>query len=122
MPGSHLIRDDLARGGNDDELTEKWMAGKVHPLTGEPLAIRRLECPRGSVVCMWTHAAHGVDPKPAGSERRWAMITAYRNPGAPSVSRWMTPKYTGKPTPGLKLYEKDHVYEGHTLVPIWKRP
>jgi len=52
------------------------MAGKTHPLTGEPLAIRRLEAPRGSVVCMWTHAAHGVDPKPVGSERRYAMITA----------------------------------------------
>eukprot|EP01043_Picozoa_sp_COSAG02_P006900 COSAG02_NODE_201_length_29473_cov_135.510213_26_plen_393_part_00 len=122
VPGSHLIRDDLAHGRDDDELTEQWMRGKAHPITGEPLAIRRLECPRGSVVCMWTHAAHGVDPKPVGSERRWAMITAYRNPGAPSVSRWMTPKFTVKPTPGLKLFEKDHVYEGHELVPIWKRP
>jgi hypothetical protein len=122
VPGSHLIRDDLAHGSDDDELTEKWMKGKTHPITGEPLAIRHLECPRGSVVCMWTHAAHGVDPKPVGSERRWAMITAYRNPGMPSVSRWMTPKYTAKPTPGLRLYEKDHVYPGHEKVPIWKRP
>ena len=98
------------------------MAGKVHPLTGEPLAIRRLEAPRGSVVCMWTHAAHGVDPKPVGSERRYAMITAYRNPGQASVSRWMTPKYTTKPVPGLKLHDKDHVYPGHERVPEWRKP
>ena len=122
VPGSHLIRDDLANGRDDDDLTEKWMKGKTHPVTGEPLAIRQLSCPRGSVVPMWTHAAHGVDPKPVGSERRWAMITAYRNPGQPSVSRWMTPKYTAKPTPGLRMYEKDHIYPGHELVPAWKRP
>jgi hypothetical protein len=29
------------------------MKGKTHPLTGEPLAIRKLSCPRGSVVAMW---------------------------------------------------------------------
>lgn len=26
---------------------------KLHPLTGEPLKIEELECPRGSVVLMW---------------------------------------------------------------------
>lgn len=122
VPGSHLIRDDLANGKNDEELTTQWMAGKTHPMTGEPLSIRPLSCPPGSVVCMWTHAAHGVDPKPVGSERRYAMITAYRNPGQPSVSRWMTPKYTAKRTPGLRMFEKDHVYPGHELVPDWKKP
>ena len=88
-----------------------WAAGKRHPGTGEPLAIRKLACPPGSVVVMWTHATHGVDPKPADSERRWALITAYRNPGGPiaaetDVKIWMTPKYRDAPTPGLAPCQK----------------
>ena len=93
----------------------RWAAGKTHPLTGTPLAIRRLECPPGSVVVMYTHATHGVDPKPAGAERRWALITAYRNPGAPidpatetpeAFPNWMSPKYRDAPTPGLAPCQK----------------
>jgi ectoine hydroxylase-related dioxygenase (phytanoyl-CoA dioxygenase family) len=82
VPGSHLIRQDLAHGRDDEELASEWMRGKVHPLTGEPLAIRHLECPRGSVVCMWTHAAHGVSSKPVGSERRWVRrpLRPFRRP------------------------------------------
>ena len=34
----------------------------------------------------------------------------------------MTPKYTTKPVPGLKLHEKDHVYPGHERVPEWRKP
>ena len=34
----------------------------------EPLAL-----PPGSVVVMHTHAAHGVDPKPADSDMRYAQ-------------------------------------------------
>ena len=92
--------------------------GKTHPITGEPLAISHLECPPSSVVVMWTHAIHGVGPKPEGSERRWAMITAYRNPGAPSGARWMTPQYTTLQTPGLAIAQKAHTHEGEeTLAP-----
>ena len=49
-------------------------------------------------------------------------ISPDRNPGQASVSRWMTPKYTTKPVPGLKLHEKDHVYPGHERVPEWRKP
>ena len=92
--------------------------GKTHPITGEPLAISHLECPPSSVVVMWTHAIHGVGPKPEGSERRWAMITVYRNPGAPSGARWMTPQYTTLQTPGLAIAQKAHTHEGEeTLAP-----
>ena len=44
------------------------------------------------------------------AERRWALITAYRNPGAPldpetgiavGFPNWMTPNYRDAPTPGL---------------------
>ena len=109
VPGSHLFRTDTGSGRTDAEIMA-WAAGKRHPVTGKPLAIRKLACPPGSVVVMWTHATHGVDPKPADSERRWALITAYRNPGAPldaetgiavGFPNWMTPKYRDAPTPGL---------------------
>ena len=59
MPGSHLFRNDTGAGRTDDDIME-WARGKVHPATGEPLAIRKLACPRGSVVVMMTHATHGV--------------------------------------------------------------
>lgn len=117
MPGSHLFVDDPGGGANDEDI-EAWAEGKVHPITGEPLAISHLECPPSSVVVMWTHATHGVAPKPEGSERRWAMITAYRNPGAASGARWMTPQYTTKVTPGLAIQQKAHTQAGReTLAP-----
>ena len=55
-----------------------------------------------------------ADPKPDSSERRWALITAYRNPGAPlahdgiaiGFPNWMTPRYKETPTPGLSLAQK----------------
>ena len=109
VPGSHLFRTDTGNGRTDADIMA-WAAGKRHPITDKPLAIRKLACPPGSVVVMWTHATHGVDPKPADSERRWALITAYRNPGAPldtetgialGFPNWMTPKYRDAPTPGL---------------------
>ena len=137
VPGSHLFRNDTGAGRTDDDIME-WARDKVHPATGEPLAIRKLACPRGSVVVMMTHATHGVgapvlpalparptvrqldrvsaraDPKPDSSERRWALITAYRNPGAPlahdgiaiGFPNWMTPRYKDTPTPGLSLAQK----------------
>ena len=109
VPGSHLFRTDTGSGRTDAEIMS-WAAGKRHPVTGKQLAIRKLACPPGSVVVMWTHATHGVAPKPVGTERRWALITAYRNPGAPldtetgiavGFPNWMTPKYRDSPTPGL---------------------
>ena len=109
VPGSHLFRTDTGSGRTDADIMV-WAADKRHPISAKPLAIRKLACPPGSVVVMWTHATHGVDPKPAGSERRWALITAYRNPGAPldpetgiaiGFPNWMTPNYRDAPTPGL---------------------
>ena len=43
-----------------------------HPLTGQLLRIERLSLPPGSVVCCNTHAAHMVNPKPAGTRQRLA--------------------------------------------------
>ena len=59
-------------------------------LAGEPLAIEEVVLPAGSVVVMWTHSLHAVNPKPEGSETRWALISAFRNPHArdSAVSRY----------------------------------
>ena len=39
VPGSHLFRDLQMPNTTDQELRERWMADKRHPLTGELLAI-----------------------------------------------------------------------------------
>lgn len=55
VKGSHLFRDPAAGAPNDDDLESGWLIDpitgetKLHPLTGEPLVIEELECPRGSV-------------------------------------------------------------------------
>ena len=49
VPGSHLFRTDVGGGQTDEDIME-WADDKTHPVTGEPLAIRKLECPEGSVV------------------------------------------------------------------------
>ena len=56
VKGSHLFRDPNLNAADDDALRDGWMAGKTHPLTGEPLEIEELECPRGSVVVSRHHA------------------------------------------------------------------
>lgn len=101
VPGSHLFRDSTVNASDDDALERGWMKGKLHPLTGEPLCIQPLECPRGSVVLMWTHALHGVNGRAALAPTRWCVVTAYRNPGAPSHARWIDEEWEMKDVPGL---------------------
>jgi hypothetical protein len=100
VPGSHLYRDASLRANSDAELARGWLAEKDHPLTKEPLAIDYLTAPPGSVVLMWTHAAHAVSPRQPGSETRWCVVYAYRNPGLPSRARWITPAFEASPPPG----------------------
>ena len=58
VKGSHLFRDPSINARDNDALLEGWMTDPVtgetrlHPLTGEPLEIEELECPRGSVVSL----------------------------------------------------------------------
>ena len=87
VPGSHLFRDPAVSFLGDTALQAGWVDGKTHSMTGEPLQIEELECPPGSVIIMWTHAVHGVSARKDGSDTRWAVATAYRNPGAPSHGR-----------------------------------
>lgn len=77
--GSHLFRDpDNCRAATDDEIEAGWLKGRVHPITGRPLAIEHLELPPGSVVCCLSHGAHGVAAKGADKETRWCTLYAYK--------------------------------------------
>ncbi|MCZ6632751.1 MAG: phytanoyl-CoA dioxygenase family protein [bacterium] len=108
VPGSHLFRDREIRAPTDEELKSGWMAGKTHPVTGEPLKIEGLSVPPGTVILMWTHAAHGVNPRQDDSETRWTVVYAYRNPGLPSRARWISEAFEKRAIPGaeglLRLY------------------
>ena len=78
------------------------MAGKVHPQTGVGLAIEELSVPRGTVVLMWTHAAHGVNARKEGSDMRWCVVYAYRNPGRESRARWLSEEFEKKHIEGAE--------------------
>lgn len=100
-PGSHHYRDPTVDCRGDEALKSNWLAGKMHPATRKPLAILELECPPGSVIVLHTHAVHGVSARKPDSEARWAITTAYRNPGAPSHGRWINDAWALKPVAGL---------------------
>lgn len=102
VPGSHRYRDPGIHAASDAELAEGWMAQKVHPASGQPLAIAELAVPPGTVVLMWTHAAHGVNPRQAASNTRWCVVYAYRNPGRESRARWLSPRFERKQIKGAE--------------------
>jgi hypothetical protein len=93
VAGSHHFRDPHVKAGSDLEMEEGWMKDRVHPVTGNALVIEPLAAPPGSVALMWTHAAHGVNRRKAGSDTRWSVVYAYRNPGAESHARWITAEF-----------------------------
>ena len=74
VPGSHLYRDGRIHGGTDEALREGWLAGKTHLATGKPLEIQALSVPPGTVILMWTHAAHAVTPRKQDSDTRWTVV------------------------------------------------
>jgi hypothetical protein len=100
VPGSHRFRDPNLSARSDEELRQGWLRGKQHPETGEPLGIEYLTAPTGSVVLMWTHAAHAVCRRQPGSPTRWTVVYAYRNPGAESRARWITEAFERQPPAG----------------------
>ena len=108
VPGSHLFRERIGKVDSDEELQDGWVNGKLHPITGEPLAIEALSMPSGTVIAMWTFAAHGVNPRQSNSDTRWCVVYAYRNPGLPSNARWISEEYEKRRIPGaeglLSLY------------------
>jgi hypothetical protein len=102
VPGSHLFRDSTVVAASDEELERIWIDGKRHPMTGEPLHIERLSATPGTVVLMWTHSLHGVTPRRPTSPTRWAVVYAYRNPGRPSRSRWISEQFEKSPPAGTE--------------------
>jgi hypothetical protein len=87
IKGSHLFRDPsgcrsqstTGMPGEDAAMEVGWLAGKVNPISGEPLAITKLELPPGSIVFCLQHAAHGVAPHTAGTESpRLCLLLACR--------------------------------------------
>jgi hypothetical protein len=102
VPGSHLFRDSKILAETDEELERIWLAGKRHPLTGEPLRIERLSAPPATVILMWTHALHGVTPRMPSSPTRWTVVYAYRNPGQPSRARWISEEFENSQLPGTE--------------------
>ena len=93
VPGSHLFRDAQIQAKSDSELETGWMKRKYHPMTGQPLAIEKMSVSAGTVILVWTHAAHAVTPRQESSDTRWTVVYAYRNPGQPSGARWISPEY-----------------------------
>ena len=102
VPGSHMYRDRITNMGSDAELDRVWLRDKLHPETGEPLQIEALSTSSGSVIAMWTFAAHGVSPRKPGSDTRWCVVYAYRNPGRPSNARWISDAYEKRRIPGAE--------------------
>jgi len=106
VPGSHLFRDARIQARSDADLKTGWMANKHNPITGQPLSIDQLSVLPGTVILVWTHAAHAVTPRRESSITRWTVVYAYRNPGRPSGARWISPEYEKKqlldPTSPLK--------------------
>jgi hypothetical protein len=100
VPGSHLFRDRLDRAETDESVEAGWLHGKVHPATGASLKVEALSVPSGTVIAMWTFAAHGVNPRLPNSDTRWCVVYAYRNPGLPSRARWISPEYEKRRIPG----------------------
>ena len=77
--GSHLFRDPAGCWADtDEEMRQGWLAGRVHPVTLEPLQIEYISLPPGSVVCCLSHAAHAVAPKALGRQTRWCSLYCYK--------------------------------------------
>lgn len=100
--GSNLFRDPTIDAQSDEELLATWLAGKSHPVTGEPLRIVDLTAPPATIALMWTHAAHAVAPRQETSSTRWCVVYAYRNPGRSSRARWITEAFEKKPIPSAE--------------------
>jgi Phytanoyl-CoA dioxygenase (PhyH) len=102
VSGSHLFRDAGIHAASDEALQAGWLAGKRYPVTGEPLRIEYLSAPPGTVILMWTHAAHAVSPRQPGSDTRWTVVYAYRNPGEESRARWIHEAFERRPPAGAE--------------------
>jgi hypothetical protein len=106
IPGSHLFRDpDNCRGGLHSDAIQKWLDGKVHPVTGEPMEELCVPLPPGSMVCINSHGAHAVGPTAARhTNPRLAMSFFYfrrsARTGHVQPPAWLTPAWALKAVRG----------------------
>ena len=82
VPGAHHYRTpylwDQRRTEYDDDFAKGWLGDKVHAYTGEPLQIKRLDLPPGSMVSFVHHMPHHVAHRNADAPTRWGLLMAYR--------------------------------------------
>ena len=102
VPGSHLYRDPKIQAATDVAFREGWLAGKTHPKNGEPLKIQTLSVTPGTVILMWTHAAHAVTPRKQDSNTRWTVVYGYYKPGKDPGVRWISPEFERKQISGAE--------------------
>jgi len=100
VPGSHLYRDPKIHGATDEAMQNGWLVDKIHPDTGKPLRIEQLSVPPGTVVLMWTHAAHAVTPRKPDSDTRWTVVYGYYKPGKDPGKKWISTEFEQKIIPG----------------------
>ena len=77
VPGSHLFRATrIHPGGTTDDgvFRRQWLSDKKHPVTGEPLEIKRLSVPPGSLVSFLCNMPHAVDHRAKGRGTRWSCV------------------------------------------------
>jgi hypothetical protein len=84
MPGAHLYRIpylwDGARTEYNEQIQAGWMREKIHAFTGEPLKIKHLSLPPGSMVSFVHHMPHHVGHRAQDAPTRWGLLMAYRTP------------------------------------------
>lgn len=84
IPGAHLYRIpfkwSVTREDYDEDMEANWLAGKTHAFTGEPLKIKRLSIPPGSMVSFGHHMPHHVGHRNDDSNVRWGLLMAFRTP------------------------------------------
>ena len=99
--GSHLFRDPVGCWADtDEEIQQGWLAGRVHPVTSEPLQIEYLSLPPGSVICCLSHAAHAVAPKTLDRQTRWCSLFCYKKPS--DVTGYAQPSHSIPPVWAMK--------------------
>ena len=95
VPGGHLYRqarleprsaEPPSEWATDDALFEaEWLAGKTHPITGEPLQVVELELAPGSIVSCLSHCPHAVSPKSKDRPTRYCTLLCYGKPDPAGV-------------------------------------
>ena len=91
ISGSHLHRDPVGCVGTEAELRDGWARYRRHPISGEAMSecFHTVTLPPGSIVCLLSHCAHGVRPKPKSAK---AVGRADR-PALTTLSRPFLPRF-----------------------------